>query len=121
MHLLAAKPGGFVDDEGIVDLGQTPADIVILAAADSVLGALGNGLDQLTATLAKEGQDNTGLPSVRLANWMQLVKPAAYDLYEHKVLEHAKVVVVSLLGANIIGRTDLRSYKLGQRPNLIAP
>ncbi len=39
--LLAAKPGGFVDDEGIVDLGQTPADMVILAAADSVLGALG--------------------------------------------------------------------------------
>lgn len=91
MHLLAAKPGGFVDDEGIVDLGQTPADLVILAAADSVLGALGSALEQLSA-------QGASLPSVRLANWMQLVKPAAYDLYEHKVLDHAKVVVVSLLG-----------------------
>ncbi|BFM51097.1 cobaltochelatase subunit CobN [Marinomonas sp. THO17] len=90
MHLLAAKPGGFVDDEGIVDLEQSPADLVILAAADSVLGALGAALDDIA------GEDY--LPSVRLANWMQLVKPAAYDLYEHKVLESAKVVVVSLLG-----------------------
>lgn len=104
MHLLAAKPGGFVDDEGIVDLGQTPADIVILAAADSVLGALGSALDQLVSSHLRshdaslEAGDNDRLPSVRLANWMQLVKPAAYDLYEHKVLEHAKVVVVSLLG-----------------------
>ena len=94
MHLLAAKPGGFVDDEGIVDLGQTPADIVVLAAADSVLGALGSALDQLTLN-----QTSTeSFPSVRLANWMQLVKPAAYDLYEDKVLEKAKVIVVSLLG-----------------------
>ncbi|MFI8620453.1 cobaltochelatase subunit CobN [Marinomonas sp. NPDC078689] len=91
MHLLAAKPGGFVDDEGIVDLGQTPAQLVILAAADSVLGALGSALDQLSS-------DGVSLPSVRLANWMQLVKPAAYDLYEHKVLDHATVVIVSLLG-----------------------
>ena len=37
-------------------------------------------------------------PSVRLANWMQILKPAAYDLYEDKVLTHAKVVVVSMLG-----------------------
>ncbi|ETI62213.1 cobaltochelatase subunit CobN [Marinomonas profundimaris] len=104
MHLLAAKPGGFVDDEGIVDLGQTPADIVILAAADSVLGALGSALDQLFSSrhcshdASLEVSDSNRLPSVRLANWMQLAKPAAYDLYEHKVLEHAKVVVVSLLG-----------------------
>ncbi len=99
MHLLAAKPGGFVDDEGIVDLGQSPADLVILAAADSVLGSLGSALDQVgSLNISYDGLDSTQLPSVRLANWMQLVKPAAYDLYEHKVLEHAKVVVISLLG-----------------------
>ncbi|MCV2402523.1 cobaltochelatase subunit CobN [Marinomonas sp. C2222] len=102
MHLLAAKPGGFVDDEGIVDLGQTPANIVVLAAADSVLSALGSGLDSLHASLADEladdGLDASQLPTVRLANWMQLVKPAAYDLYEDKVLDSANLVVVSLLG-----------------------
>ena len=93
MHLLAAKPGGFVDDEGIIDLAQTPADIVILAAADSLLYVLGEALHQC----ADESL------SVRLANWMQLVKPAAYDLYESKVLEPSnserpQVVILSLLG-----------------------
>lgn len=88
MHLLASQPGGFVDDEGIVDLQQSSADLVVLSAADSGLAALAQALDSLP----------DDYPSVRLANWMQLVKPAAYDLYEHKVLEHARVVVVSLLG-----------------------
>ncbi|CUB02636.1 cobaltochelatase subunit CobN [Marinomonas fungiae] len=95
MHLLAAKPGGFVDDEGIIDLGQSPADIIVLAAADSLLSALGRALDSW---------QKSNSPSVRLANWMQLVKPAAYDLYEDAVLDkptqkgRAQVVVLSLLG-----------------------
>lgn len=88
MHLLAAQPGGFVDEEGIIDLDQTPADIIILAAADSTLAALASGARGLPEDF----------PSIRLANWVQLLKPAAYDLYEHKVLDRARVVVVSLLG-----------------------
>lgn len=93
MHLLAAKPGGFVDDEGIIDLAQTPADIVVLAAADSLLHALAQGVEALHQHI----QHDT-LPSIRLANWLQLQKPAAYDLYEDKVLQHAQVIVVSFLG-----------------------
>lgn len=92
MHLLAAKPGAFVEEEGIVDLDQSPADIVILAAADSLLAALSNALQFLYTEHGDQA------PSVRLANWMQLSKPAAYDLYEHKVLENSRVVVLSLLG-----------------------
>ena len=88
MHLLAAQPGGFTDDEGIIDLAQTPAQLVILSAADSSLAALSSGAAALPAQF----------PSVRIANWMQLLKPAAFDLYQHKVLDHAQVVVVSLLG-----------------------
>ena len=88
MHLFAAQPGGYVDDEGIIDLAQSPADIVILSAADSSLSALAGAADLL----------EKDFPSVRLANWMHLVKPAAYDLYEQQVLDKAKVVVVSLLG-----------------------
>ncbi|MFB9868295.1 cobaltochelatase subunit CobN [Vreelandella sulfidaeris] len=88
MHLFAAKPGGFVDDEGIVDLQQSPADIVIMSAADSNLSALAQAAERL----------GEAYPSVRLANWMNLVKPAAYDLYEDRVLEKARLVVVSLLG-----------------------
>lgn len=88
MHLLAAQPGGFVDDEGIIDLNQSPADIVLLSAADSSLAALAVAADDLPEDF----------PSLRLANWMQLLKPAAFDLYRHKVLDQAQVVVLSLLG-----------------------
>lgn len=94
MHLLAAKPGGFVDEEGIIDLDQSPAEVVILTAADSSLSALSLGLNKVWEAL----HENNDIPDVRLANWMQLLKPAAYDLYEHKVLEQAQVVVLSLLG-----------------------
>ncbi|MFG6137659.1 cobaltochelatase subunit CobN [Halomonas sp. B23F22_10] len=90
MHLFAAKPGGFVDDEGIVDLQQTPAEVVILSAADSSLSALAQAAERL----------GDAYPSVRLANWMNLVKPAAYDLYEDRVLEHARLAIVSLLGGS---------------------
>ena len=88
MHLFASQPGGYVDDEGIVDLQQSAADIIILSAADSSLSALASAVDALP-------QD---FPSVRLANWMHLLKPAAFDLYQEKVLRGAKLVVVSLLG-----------------------
>jgi len=88
MHLLAAQPGGFTDDEGIIDLDQSPAEIVILSAADSQLAALASRAESLPEDY----------PGVRLANWMQLLKPAAFDLYQHKVIDHATVVVVSLLG-----------------------
>ncbi|KZZ38740.1 cobaltochelatase subunit CobN, partial [Oleiphilus sp. HI0117] len=94
MHLLAAKPGGFVDDEGIIDLDQSPAEVVILTSADSSLSALSYALQNMH----EDHQHDVNFPQVRLANWMQLLKPAAYDLYEHKVLESAQVVVVSLLG-----------------------
>lgn len=88
MHLLAAKPGGFIDDEGIVDLQQTAGDIVILSAQDTSLGLL--------AEVADAQADS--YPSLRLANLMHLAKPAAYDLYEHSVLQHAKLIIVALLG-----------------------
>src|SRR5690554_5508438 len=94
MHLFAAKPGGFVDDEGIVDLQQSPAEVVILSAADSSLSALAQAVERL------DGAGGEGFPSLRLANWMNLVKPAAYDLYEDRVLDEARLVIVSLLGGS---------------------
>jgi cobaltochelatase CobN len=88
MHLFAAQPGGFNDDEGIVDLQQTPADVVILSAADSTLAALANTAESLP----------DDYPGLCLANWMNLTKPAALDLYRDKTLDHAKLVIVSVLG-----------------------
>jgi len=90
MHLLAAQPGGFVEQEGIIDLAQSPAPMVILSAADSQLSALSAGFNR-----ACESHD---LVDMRLANWTHLLKPAALDLYEDKVLQQTKLIVVSLLG-----------------------
>ena len=40
MHLLSTQPGGFVSDDNIADLGQTPAELVILCSGDSSLALL---------------------------------------------------------------------------------
>ena len=109
MHLLKSQPGGFVDEEGIIDLDQSPADIIILSAADSSLGALTHAAENLPADF----------PTIRLANWLQLLKPAAFDLYQAKVLDHAKVVVVSLLGGSSYwqyGVEQLEEWLKGARP-----
>ena len=39
MHLLAATPGR-IDTDDAVDLNQTPADLVVISAADTELAAL---------------------------------------------------------------------------------
>lgn len=88
MHLLRTQPGGFVPDDSIADLGQTPADLVILCSGDSHLALLAETAQQLA-------QD---YPSLRLANPMQVQNHASVDLYVDEVLRHAKVILVSLHG-----------------------
>jgi len=97
MHLLAAQPGGFIDDESIITrLDQTPADIVILSASDSTLALLSA---QVMAIQAEPGaQAQFSFPSVRLANLLHLRQPASIDLYLEQVLQYAKVIVIDHLG-----------------------
>jgi len=94
MHLLAVQPGGFVDDEAFVaTLGQTPAQVVILSAADTTLALLAAACAQL-----RGGVDGEQLPTLRLANLMNLRQPASVDLYVDEVLQHARVIVIDHLG-----------------------
>ncbi|MGE8408760.1 MAG: cobaltochelatase subunit CobN [Pseudomonas sp.] len=88
MHLLRTQPGGFVPDDSIADLGQTPAELVILCSGDSHLALL--------AETARQLPDD--YPSLRLANPMQVQNHASVDLYVDQVLRHAKVILVSLHG-----------------------
>ncbi|MGE5506251.1 MAG: cobaltochelatase subunit CobN [Actinomycetota bacterium] len=85
MHLLAAQPGSISDGTEAVDLGQTPADVVVLSAADSELACLAR---------AHSGE----LPSLRLANLLRLSHHMSVDLYVEQVVRHARLVVVRLLG-----------------------
>jgi len=103
MHLLAVQPGGFVDDEAFVSsLGQSPADMVVLSAADTTLALLAEAYGQLQASAAQQGlergRDGERLPTVRLANLMHLRQPASVDLYVDEVLQHARVIVIDHLG-----------------------
>ncbi|WP_442513736.1 cobaltochelatase subunit CobN [Pseudomonas promysalinigenes] len=88
MHLLRTQPGGFVPDDSIADLGQTPAELVILCSGDSHLALLAETAEQLP----------DDFPSMRLANPMQVQNHASVDLYVDRVLRHAKLILVSLHG-----------------------
>ncbi|NRA88430.1 MAG: cobaltochelatase subunit CobN, partial [Rhizobiales bacterium] len=86
MHLLNIQ-SGTLDDEGeAVDLGQSPADIIIVSAADTEL-----------ANIAA-AQDETTHMSLRLANFLQLKHPMSVDNYIGNTLQHAKLVILRLLG-----------------------
>lgn len=87
MHLLAAQPGTISDGTDAIDLGQDPAAMVVLSAADSELSAL-------AAAHARAG----GAPGLRLANLSRLSHHMSVDLYLDKVVAHARLVVVRLLG-----------------------
>ncbi|WP_095108561.1 cobaltochelatase subunit CobN [Pseudomonas sp. Irchel 3E20] len=88
MHLLRTQPGGFVADDNIADLGQTPAELVVLCSGDSSLALLAEAARQLPEDY----------PSLRLANPMQVQNHASVDLYVEQVLQHAKVILISLHG-----------------------
>ncbi len=87
MHLLVAKPGGYSDETAIIQLGQSPGDVVILSAADTDL-----------AILAEKAEIYGDYAQIRLANLSHLRNHASIDLYIEEVLQHAKVIVASLLG-----------------------
>ena len=88
VHVLATRPGGYAAGDGVVDLAQTPADIVLLSAADTDLRLLADACETLP----------DGQPSLRLASLLSLRSNASVDLYFESVLVHAKLVVVSLIG-----------------------
>lgn len=92
MHLLAAQPGGFVDDASIITrIAQDPADIAILSAADTTLALL-------AAAWPAANDGIEAFPTLRLANLLHLRQPASVDLYLDDVLQHARVIVIDHLG-----------------------
>jgi cobaltochelatase CobN len=92
MHLLAAKPGTISDGGEAVDLGQSPAEIVVLSAADTELAALAAA----HAVIPEQK------PTLRLVNLLQLQHHMSVDLYLDQVIadaDHpAKLVILRLIG-----------------------
>ncbi|MCB1882739.1 MAG: cobaltochelatase subunit CobN [Geminicoccaceae bacterium] len=94
MHLLTAAAATPDDATEAVDLGQDPAPIVVLSAADT----------ELTMLSAAAARLPEGAPSIRLANYLKLAHPLSVDLYAEKTLAHARIVVARLLGGRAYWR-----------------
>ncbi|GBD43258.1 Aerobic cobaltochelatase subunit CobN [bacterium HR40] len=88
MHLLSAARATTAECEEAVDLGQSPAEVVILSTADSELALLAEA----------RARAEVPLPSLRLANLARLAHPLSVDLYVEKVVAQARFVLVRLLG-----------------------
>ncbi|NQY83014.1 MAG: cobaltochelatase subunit CobN, partial [Alphaproteobacteria bacterium] len=86
MHLLAAQQVGLDQAHEPVDLGQSPAECVILSSADSELACFARAHRQ------------SGDLSLRLANLKYLAHPFSVDLYIEKTLNSTKIAIVRLLG-----------------------
>lgn len=91
MHLLAAQSGTIDDGDEPRDLDQSPADIVVLSAADTELALLAAAHGEMRAA---GGQ----APTLRLANLLQLKHNYSVDLYVDKTVAASRLVVVRVLG-----------------------
>jgi cobaltochelatase CobN len=88
MHILLRERHGLEEAAGAEDLGQAPADLVVLSFADSDLSAF--------AAAWRGGREN--LPSLRLANLRRLAHPLSVDLYLQNTLSGARGILIRLLG-----------------------
>jgi cobaltochelatase CobN len=91
MHLLPVERGVIDGGDQAVDLGQSPGAILYLSAADSELAMLADAWK-------RRADVDPPLPSLRLANYLQLKHHFSVDLYVETMVARAKVVVMRLLG-----------------------
>ncbi|MFK7871256.1 MAG: cobaltochelatase subunit CobN [Roseobacter sp.] len=88
MHVVFRESHGLEETETPMDLGQDPADLVVLSFSDSDLGAFAEGW--------RTGSDT--LPSLRLANLAALKHPLSVDTYVEQTLSGARGILVRLIG-----------------------
>ncbi len=88
MHVIFRESHGLEEAATPTDLGQSPADLVVLSFSDSDLGAFAAGW--------QAGRDR--LPTLRLANLAALKHPLSVDTYIDATLSGAKGVLVRLIG-----------------------
>lgn len=88
MHVVFRESHGLEESDTPMDLGQSPADLVVLSFSDSDLGAFAAGWHRADGDL----------PSLRLANLAALKHPLSVDTYVEQTLEGAKAILVRLIG-----------------------
>ena len=98
MHLLAAQPGA-LDEGEAVDPGQTPAEVVVISAADTEL-----------ALLSAARADMADPPELRLCSLMHLRHPMSVDLHLDACATRSKLVVARVLGGRGYWTYGLEQY-----------
>ena len=91
MHVVFRESHGLDDTETPIDLAQSPAELVVLSFSDSDLGAF-------SAAWYRGGGSEGRMPSLRLANLAALKHPLSVDTYLEQTLEHAKGILIRLIG-----------------------
>jgi cobaltochelatase CobN len=91
MHVIFRESHGLDEADTPQDLGQSPADLVVLSFSDSDLGAFAAGWH-------RGGGQEGKLPTLRLANLTALKHPLSVDTYVEQTLEGAKGILIRLIG-----------------------
>ncbi len=91
MHVVFRESHGLEESETPTDLGQSPADLVVLSFSDSDLGAFAAGWH-------RGGGPDERMPTMRLANLTALKHPLSVDTYVEQTLEGAKGILIRLIG-----------------------
>ncbi|MEY8829404.1 cobaltochelatase subunit CobN [Sedimentitalea sp. XS_ASV28] len=91
MHVVFRESHGLEETETPTDLGQSPADLVVLSFSDSDLGAFASGWH-------RGGGPEGRMPSLRLANLAALKHPLSVDTYVEQTLSGAKGILIRLIG-----------------------
>ncbi|WP_134680504.1 cobaltochelatase subunit CobN [Paracoccus ravus] len=88
MHVVFRESHGLEETEIPRDLGQSPADLIVLSFSDSDLGAFA-----AAHKLAGEG-----FPGLRLANIAALKHPLSVDTYVENTLSGSRAILIRLIG-----------------------
>ncbi|MBK0328207.1 cobaltochelatase subunit CobN [Rhodobacteraceae bacterium F11138] len=91
MHVVFRESHGLEETETPTDLGQSPADLVVLSFSDSDLGAFAAGWH-------RGGGPDGRMPTLRLANLAALKHPLSVDTYVEQTLAGAKGILIRLIG-----------------------
>lgn len=91
MHVVFRESHGLEKTETPTDLGQSPADLVVLSFSDSDLGAFAEAW-------RRGGGPEGKLPTLRLANLVALKHPLSVDTYVEQTLAGAKGILIRLIG-----------------------
>ncbi len=88
MHVIFRESHGLEETDTPTDLGQSPADLVVLSFSDSDLGAFAAGWHRAAGSL----------PALRLANLAALRHPLSVDTYLEQTLAGARGILIRLIG-----------------------